>query len=388
MIMTPESSTCDARTEAENAARLCLGFYRMSAEDTLEALGSLEASPQALSQEELWDVVARIATVNHELIITGEALASLPPTEWLWEPYIPLGHITDVFGNPGVCKSGFCLHVAKGLSQGGKWPDGTEIKIRSKTLWIDAEGAKTLVRDRLSKWNMVKKDLLLPKQHDIFSDFVIDPSSDRLIRKILEEHQMRLVVVDSLTGSHREKENEADSMKRLMEIFQQWAGTYHCAVALVHHPNKKHQLNFVQRLDLDRLRGSSVIAASARSVLAVDIVKDKESAEGDLHRLYQLKNSLGRREDKDLFFRVKDDGIHFVEPDPAMFASCILTESKMEQAKRIIAEMLADGPKTAKEMKKKLESEGIAAATWKRAKSDLNVKSEKDGEEWRWILPT
>jgi hypothetical protein len=106
MIMTPESSTCDARTEAENAARLCLGFYRMSAEDTLETLGSLEASPPALCQDELWDVVARIATAHHELIITGEALASLPPTEWLWEPYIPLGHITDVFGKGALRQSG------------------------------------------------------------------------------------------------------------------------------------------------------------------------------------------------------------------------------------------------------------------------------------------
>jgi hypothetical protein len=196
------------------------------------------------------------------------------------------------------------------------------------------------------------------------------------------------MVVDSLSGAHKEKENEADRMKPLMEIFQQWAGAYHCGVALVHHPNKKHQLNFVQRLDLDRLRGSSVIAASARSVLAVDIVKDKESAEGDLHRLYQLKNNLGRRTDSDLFFRVKDDGLHFVEPAPALLASCIPTESKIEQAKRIILEILADGPKPAKEMKKKLESERIAEATWKRAKSDLNVKSEKDGEEWRWELPT
>ena len=388
MIMTPESATCDARTEAENAARLCLGFYRMSAEDTLEALESLEASPQALSQEELWDVVARIATAHHELIITGEALASLPPTEWLWEPYIPLGHITDVFGSPGVCKSGLCLHIAKGLSQGGRWPDGTEIKIKSKTLWIDAEGAKTLVRDRLSKWNMVKNDLILPWQQDIFSDFIIDPLSDSLIRKILEEHQMRFVVVDSLSGAHKGKENEAESMKPLMEKFQQWAGTYHCAVALVHHPNKKHQLNFVQRLDLDRLRGSSVIAASARSVLAVDIVKDKESAEGDLHRLYQLKNNLGRRAESDLFFRVKDDGLHFVEPDPAMLASFIPAESKMEQAKRIIAEMLADGSKSAKEMEQRLRSEGISEPTRKRAKSELGVKSDKTGGEWRWELPT
>jgi hypothetical protein len=199
---------------------------------------------------------------------------------------------------------------------------------------------------------------------------------------------MKHVVVDSLSGVHKEKENEADKMKTLMEIFQQWAGTYHCAVALVHHPNKKHQLNFLQRLDLDRLRGSSVIAASARSVLAVDIVRDKESAEGDLHRLYQLKNSLGRRADSDLFFRVEDDGLHFVEPPPRLLATGMPAESRIEQARRIISELLADGPKPAKEMEQRLRSEGISEATWKRAKSELSVKSEKHAEEWRWGLAT
>ena len=384
MIMTPESATCDARTEAENAARLCLGFYRMSAEDTLETLRSLQGSPPALTGEELWDVVDCITTRHLELIITGEALDSLPPIEWLWEPYIPLGHITDVFGNPGVCKSGLCLHIAKLLSRGDRWPDDTEIQIRSKTLWIDAEGAKTLVRDRLSRWNMVKQDLFLPKQEDIFSDFKIGPESDRLIQEILKDQPVRLVIVDSLSGAHTENENKAQKMKPLMVIFQKWAAEYSCAVVIVHHPNKKHQLNLAQRLDLDRLRGSSVIAASARSVLAVDIVKDKESAEGDLHRLYQLKNNLGRRTDSDLFFRVKDDGLHFVEPSPVLLASFIPAESKMEQAKRIIAEMLADGSKSAKEMEQRLRSEGISEATWKRAKKELNVKSENEGGEWWW----
>jgi len=104
----------------------------MSAEDTLEALGSLEASPQALSQEELWDVVARIATVNHELIITGEALASLPPTEWLWEPYIPWG-ISPMCSETLACvRADFAYMLPKGYPRAESGPMAPRLRSGQK----------------------------------------------------------------------------------------------------------------------------------------------------------------------------------------------------------------------------------------------------------------
>ena len=40
--------------------------------------------------------------------------------EFLWEPYIPIGKVTIVSGNPGVGKSFFTLALAASLSKWGR----------------------------------------------------------------------------------------------------------------------------------------------------------------------------------------------------------------------------------------------------------------------------
>ena len=44
------------------------------------------------------------------------------PVGWLWEPYIPLGKITILEGDPGMGKTFFALHVAAIVSTGGAFP--------------------------------------------------------------------------------------------------------------------------------------------------------------------------------------------------------------------------------------------------------------------------
>lgn len=327
--------------------------------------------------------VSRLLDSKSKLIKTSYDLLSLPKTEWLWPNKIPRGHVTVVLGPMGSGKSALVQHWARLLSTGGTWPDGSDVKTRSKTLWIDAEGAKALIRDRMVNWKMKPEDLIFPDQEDFYADFTIYDENDILVQQILEEERPVLVVVDSLSGLHTENENKSHKMKEIMQRMRYWAAEYTCAVLVVHHPNKKHQLNSSERLDLDRSRGSSVIPASARSVLAVDMIKQEV---GVVQRLYQLKNNLGPLAEDDLFFRVEDDGLHFFEPPPDSTAHLRPQMSQLEKAKMIIMQELAQGPVPSKEMERKLGEAGISEATSKRAKNALLVNSEKVGTEWFWKL--
>jgi hypothetical protein len=243
-----------AISKADYLARLYLWYYEMRFKDALDRVKNDHGFEKTLPDRVLRDILFRAFTLGKGSVLTGNDLECLPPNDWLWEPFIPRGLVATVFGNPWVCKSGLCQYIAKRLWEGGRWPNDRDIQCKSKTLWLDAEGAKTQVRDRLRDWNMDGEALLLPNQEDIFSDFHINPESDAVVREILEEHQVAMVVVDSLTGVHEENENKAHRMRSLLDIFKRWAEDHNCAVVIVHHPNKKNQLNQSDRLDLDRMR--------------------------------------------------------------------------------------------------------------------------------------
>lgn len=50
------------------------------------------------------------------------------PVEWLWYPYIPLGKLTVLQGDPGEGKSTFALNVVARITTGQPMPDGVPAK--------------------------------------------------------------------------------------------------------------------------------------------------------------------------------------------------------------------------------------------------------------------
>lgn len=209
---------------------------------------------------------------EEKLILTGHDLLDLPEIEWLWPGYIPLGLPTAVIGQAGSGKSAFVQDLAFRLSAKSEWPDGTPIISKSKTLWIDAEGAKPILAERVRNWGMPPDDFILPFQADIYADFTLSDRTNKQIEKILKEEKPLLVVLDSLTGIHNVDEKDAQKIKLVMDPLKFWASHYQCAVVLVHHSNKKNPLDKAFDLTIDRLRGSSHIAAAVRSVIAIDQV--------------------------------------------------------------------------------------------------------------------
>jgi len=318
-------------------------------------------------------------------ILTGRDLLALPEITWLWPGYIPIGHLTLVAGEPGSGKSAFAQDLAFRLSNGSEWADGSEITEPSKTLWIDSDGAKSILADRLRNWEMNPDDFILPGQTDIYADFGLISNSKPQIKEILEEMNPRLVVIDSLTGVHRQEEKDASDMKDLFDILQEWAGKFNCAVVIIHHLNKGFSQIQNGPITLDRIRGSTQIVASARSILVIDTGSASiYPAFEKTQRIYQIKNNLDKIKENPFYFEIGGDGITYLPMEDFNFAPN--NESQKEKAKRRIMEIMhsASGPIPSKEIESKLNAD-FPEPTWKRAKKELPVESFRPEGENRWF---
>lgn len=378
----------DRSEEQEEVKEFCWALLRAGAsfEETWESVRDYNRDlgyAYAYKEPELRHVVKELTRRTKGRVLTGRDLQQLPEIEHEWDPCFPRGHITLIFGTPGVCKSGFVQDCAKRKAEGSTWPEGSKIIKPGPTLWIDAEGAKTLVLSRMRVWGMDPDSLLFPEQEDVFADFTITDGTDRHIREILGQYHP-FVVVDSLSGAHRQNENQSHSMGPILKKLRSWAAKYNLPVVIVHHAGKKNPMDQSDRLTLDRIRGSTLIAAQFRSILAVDKAETTDGKE--IHRLYQIKNNLGPLMDGDLYFQVTDSGLNFIDPPAVNLKVSTPRMSQLDKAKKLISELLANGPVAAKEIQDQLQQQGISEATTTRAKGKMRVESFRKGKEWYWKI--
>ena len=63
-----------------------------------------------------------------ERLLTLYQDISAAPIDWLWYPYIAIGKITLLQGDPSDGKSTMVMHLLAALSRGTTLPDGTPIQ--------------------------------------------------------------------------------------------------------------------------------------------------------------------------------------------------------------------------------------------------------------------
>lgn len=329
---------------------------------------------------------------NARNYMTGNDLLALPEIKWLWPGYIPIGFVTIVVGQAGSGKSAFVQDLAHRGSQKTEWPNEEIISESFDTLWIDSEGAKPILADRIRGWQMKPANFILPPQEDLYKDFTLVEKSIIQVEQILKEQSPKLVVIDSLCGVHRRDEKTANEMKDVLDVFQKWASSYGVAVVVIHHLNKENQAFKQKQISLDRVRGSTQIVASARSSIAVDVIKpnqldDEQSETDSVNRIYQIKNNLGPVQEEPLHFTINDQGLTYLQD--LDFQRYMQSTGQVEKACRLITERLnfTDSPIPAREMKELFKENKISQSSWKRAKFQLGVESKKVGKEWVWIRP-
>ena len=309
-------------------------------------------------------------------------MSDIQPEEvqWLWYPYIPLGKLTVIQGDPGEGKTTFVLAVIAALTKGEALPEREPLDPVNILYQTAEDGLADTIRPRLDALGA-----------DCSRVLVIDESerelslSDERIRQAMEETEAKLLVLDPLQAylgaevdMHRANEVRP-ILKRLGAVAEQMG----CAVVLIRHLNKMQG-----QKSGHRGMGSVDFQAAARSVLLVGRTKE----DPQLRIVVPDKSSLAPEGESIAFALDPEQGFQWkgycaYNAEELLGGSTKQVQTKTMQAEETLRNLL-DKPAPAEEILRRITAVGISERTLMTAKKNLGVLSEKRGAQWFWRLPS
>lgn len=309
-------------------------------------------------------------------------MSDIQPEEvqWLWYPYIPLGKLTVIQGDPGEGKTTFVLAMIAALTKGEALPEREPLDPVNILYQTAEDGLADNIRPRLDALGA-----------DCSRVLVIDESkrelslSDERIRQAMEETGAKLLVLDPLQAylgaevdMHRANEVRP-ILKRLGAVAEQMG----CAVILIRHLNKMQG-----QKSGHRGMGSVDFQAAARSVLLVGRTKE----DPQLRIVVPDKSSLAPEGESIAFALDPEQGFQWkgycaYNAEELLGGSTKQVQTKTMQAEETLRNLL-DKPAPAEEILRRITAAGISERTLMTAKKNLGVLSEKRGGQWFWRLPS
>lgn len=306
---------------------------------------------------------------------------------WLWDAWLPRGVITAFVAAAGCGKTSVALDLARSVLTPAFWPDSENEAPLGKVLYIDSEGAGTLLKQRIAAYGV--------PEHNLFSFFeaedcpikgtaaviLNDPLHwQSVVHTVIEEHP-DLIIIDSLAGSHSLDENSS-AVRAVMEQIYALAQTGNCAVLCIHHLRKAREFEGGE-ISLDRIRGSSAINYWCRCIWAAQNING-------VRRLYQIKNSF-LPEDRwpRLSFELQDTKIEWSK-------RILMTDDEekgftaLQAAKRFLAKLLSDngGNMPLTEIEEAYKTAKHSRSVIYRAKAVLGITGTDTGGDRTWYLPS
>ena len=318
-------------------------------------------------------------------LLTYYSEVKASPVKWLWYPYIALGKVTLLQGDPGDGKSTVMMNLMAEISRGGATPDGAAFGRPHKIIYQCSEdGVSDTIKPRLEKAGADCRNIAFINE-EVYSGLTLD---DERIRNAIIECSPQLVVIDPIQ-SYIESDSDlqiAVRARKLMRRIGMWASAYNCAIVLIGHLSKNEGAK-----ELYRGLGSIDLAASVRSVLQVE----RDSLDEEIRIVKQIKNNLAPK-GADIRFEIRPDtGFQWINAERAANeplatdapASDYLPKNKHELAALLITRRLADGPVESMEIKKLMAEYRIGDKTMNEVKTELGIKPYRKMRSWYWVLP-
>ena len=299
------------------------------------------------------------------------------PVCWLWKPYIALGKISLVQGDPGVGKSTAILALAADVTTGRIFGESDLLEPSSVIYQTAEDGYADTVKPRLQRLGADCTRVHVIDE----SEYPLSLADDRIEQAIIQSGT-KLFIADPLQGFCRGADiYNVNGMRPLLQRLGGVAERTGCAVVLISHLNKKGGQSQYRNL------GSLDIYAAVRSVLTVGKLPLDESMRAVVHTKSNL-TALGKSQ----AFGLDDNGGFCWLGDCDITTDEILSgkpkqESQFAKARRLLETKLAHGPVLAVEIMQLADEEGISFKTFKRAKDALGVISFRRGGQWYWELP-
>lgn len=298
--------------------------------------------------------------------------------DWLWYPFLPIGKISIVQGDPGEGKTTFMLQVIALLTRGEKLPFDEQERSPMNVIYQNAEdGLEDTIKPRLLEAGADCNRVLV-------IDEATDPltMSDERLEAAIIEADAKLVVLDPIQAylgadvdMHR-----ANEIRPVLKRMGGIAERTQSAIVLIGHMNKSSGSKSTYRG-----LGSIDFQATARSVLIVGRIKDQPQVRVVAHD----KSSLAPEGEAIAFELDKETGFawlgHYdISVDDLL--SGIPRENKLGAAEGLLQELLADGKMAQSDIAAAARQKGISKRVLDQAKKNLAVHSCREGKQWFWEL--
>jgi RecA-family ATPase len=330
--------------------------------------------------------------VGHELPLEQEldvCMADVAPqeVEWLIEPYIPLGKLTIVEGDPDEGKSFAMLAIAAAITKGEGLPFG-ELAEPGNVLLLSAEdGRADTIRPRL--------DSLGADIRRVFAvtvPLVLNDKGFEQLEQLVKLREAKLVLFDPVfayVGGQADI-NQDNKVRAITSRLADIAERYNCAIVALRHLPKAQQRSA-------KMAGMSSVAwtASARSVLLFGHDPEDEQTRGFVHTKHNLSAkgvAQGYRiEEVDGKPHFRWTGESDLTAEKILYSQNpnAAEKSELEKAEDFLFDCLQGGSMLQKEIERRGNKARISKATLRRAKTKLLVESGRPGSKsaWSWKLP-
>ena len=306
---------------------------------------------------------------------------------WLWHPYIALGKLTIIEGDPGLGKSWLTCAIATAVTRGRGLP-GADPFGPGAVLMLSAEdGLGDTLRPRLDALGAdVSRVMALAEP------LTFDAAGLLRLEAAIIARSPVLVIIDpwfAFTGAKTDI-HRANECRAISAPLAAIAERHGCALLAVRHLGKSRGGGHALNAGI----GSIDLVAAARSVLLVGQDPDEPSKRA----LVQTKNNLAAFGEA-VGYTIEEGQFYWTGTSD-LTAGRILAAASDEEERSSISEAvdflktaLCDGGRDIKALEAEARQAGISNATLQRAKRRLGVRSHKVGmpgshlQKWVWELP-
>jgi putative DNA primase/helicase len=346
------------------------------------------------------------------LVTTAAADVEMHAVDWLWPDRFALGAINLIAGLPDMGKGQIAAFIAAAVTNGIALPCGEGQCVQGNVIWLNAEdNASTTVIPRL-----VAAGADLNRIH--FATATRVDGKDKtfslvtdlpLLRQAIERiGDVVLVIIDPISaylGVGKVDSRQATDVRGVLTPLKELVEEFHFALLGIAHFNKKEDTKSAML----RVSDSIAYVAAARSVYVVFddpnpevpgqklFIKAKNNIARDVQGLrydFRIKEKVGYDNalDKAIDGPYINWGLEHVDmtANDAMAAADGRKNSARREAQDFLRERLSSGPVKADDIEDEAFHEGISKRTLKRAKSELKIRSKRQGGshgEWYWHMP-
>lgn len=305
---------------------------------------------------------------------------------WLWHPYIALGKLTMLDGDPGIGKSTLICAIASAVTTGRGLPGIVPFEPGNVLMLSAEDGLADTLRPRL---DAVGADTSRVMALD--EPLTFDSAGLLRLEAAIIEHKPKFVPIDpffAYTGGKTDihRANECRAISAPLAAIAERQG---CAIVAVRHLGKSRGGGHALNAGI----GSIDLVAAARSVL----LAGQDPDDPRRRAVIQTKNNLAPL-GAAIGYTLEDGKFYWTGPSTLTAGRILSPPSDEEErgtlsdAKEFLLAALSGGARDSTAIKAEAKQAGISERTLFRAKQELKIKAEKQGtpgsddQKWVWRL--